>query len=60
MEELLEFYLGENASPMVHLTHPSGSTACLYLHGANVTSWTTPEGAELLHLRDQPADAAIQ
>ena len=60
MEGLVEFYLGENAVPMVHLTHPNGSTACVYLHGANVTSWTSPEGQELLHVREQPSDEAIR
>ena len=60
MKGLVNFYLGDNSVPMVHLTHPNGSTACVYLHGANVTSWTSPDGAELLHVREQPSDAAIR
>ncbi|DBA82477.1 hypothetical protein WJX79_005540 [Trebouxia sp. C0005] len=60
MKGLVNFYLGDNSVPMVHLTHPNGSTACVYLHGANVTSWTSPDGAELLHVREQTSDVAIR
>ncbi len=60
MKGLVNFYLGDNSVPMVHLTHPNGSTASVYLHGANVTSWTSPDGDELLHVREQPSDAAIR
>lgn len=34
--------------PCVVLTHPSGATATLDLHGAVVTSWTRPGGDELM------------
>ena len=57
---LVDFWLGTNAVPMVHLTHPNGSTASIHLQGANVTSWTNPDGAELLHLREQNPDEPIQ
>ncbi len=60
MEGLVEFYLGDNSVPMVHLTHPNGSTASIYLHGGNVTSWTSPAGAELLHVREQSSDDEIR
>lgn len=51
IEDLIEVYLGENDAPMVELTHPSGSTAQIYLQGGNVASWTSPAGAQLLHLK---------
>ena len=58
IEDLVGVYLGENEQPMVELRHPSGSTAHIYLQGGNVTSWTSPDGAELLHLSNhQPGFA---
>ncbi|KAL3160522.1 hypothetical protein ABBQ32_010826 [Trebouxia sp. C0010 RCD-2024] len=54
IRDLVDFYLADTGSPMVHLTHPYGNaTAIVQLHGANVTSWTGPDGTELLHLRKQ-------
>lgn len=53
IRDLVDFYLADNGSPMVHLTHPYGATAIVQLHGANVTSWTSADGTELLHVRKQ-------
>ena len=50
---LVDFYLADNGSPMVHMAHPNGSTANVHLLGANVTSFTAPDGSDLLHLRQQ-------
>ncbi|MHB9134157.1 MAG: D-hexose-6-phosphate mutarotase, partial [Armatimonadota bacterium] len=38
---------GINGLPRVTLTHRSGSSAEVYLHGAHVTSWKTSQGDEL-------------
>lgn len=57
---LVNFYLSDDGLPLVHLTHPNGSTATIHLHGANVTSWTNPGGQELLHLREQGPDEPIR
>ena len=59
IEDYVDFWIGENDLPLAHLTHPSGSSAVVYLHGANVTSWTKPSGEELLHVRSQPEDDVI-
>ena len=50
---LVDFYLADNGSPMVHMAHPNGSTANIQLLGAHVTSFTAPDGSDLLHLRQQ-------
>lgn len=42
---------GNGGLPVVHLRHPNGSEAQVYLHGACVTSVTKPGGTELLHVR---------
>jgi len=34
----------------VHIGHPSGSRACIHLHGAHLTSWTTANGHEQIFL----------
>jgi glucose-6-phosphate 1-epimerase len=36
--------------PKLRLSHPSGGTAEVYLHGAHVTSWTPAGGSETLFL----------
>ena len=36
--------------PRVRLSHPSGGTADVYLHGAHVTSWIPAGGSEALFL----------
>lgn len=41
---------GVNGLPKVLLTHPSGTSAEVYMNGAHVTSWKTPSGEELLFL----------
>lgn len=42
---------GNGGLPVVALRHPNGSEAHVYLHGACVTSWTKPNGAQMLHMR---------
>ena len=37
----------------VHLEHASGAAARIALHGAQVVSWTDPEGRERLYLSDR-------
>ena len=39
------------SSPYVSLTHKNGSTAKVYLFGANCASWTQPTGDEVLFVR---------
>ena len=41
---------GRNGLPKVALTHRSGSSAEVYLHGGHVTSWKTASGEELFFL----------
>ena len=41
---------GTNDLPKVVITHESGSTADIYLNGAHVTSWRTPDHVERLYL----------
>ena len=60
IDGLVEVYLDQNDEPMVELTHPNGSTAEVYLRGGHVTSWTSPDGAELLHLQQEQPGSAIQ
>ena len=42
---------GKSGSPLVRLTHPVGSSAEIYLHGAVVTSWKQASGDEVLYVR---------
>lgn len=60
IENLVEVYMDENDQRFVELTHPTGSSATIHFNGATVSSWTTPEGAELLHLKQQQPGAAIR
>jgi glucose-6-phosphate 1-epimerase len=55
---VVEFVPGRNGMPTVRLRHPSGAGAEAYLHGAHVTSWTTPAGEELLFVSRQSHFAA--
>jgi glucose-6-phosphate 1-epimerase len=41
----------KSSSPYVSLTHKNGSTAKVYLFGANCASWTQPTGDEVLFVR---------
>jgi glucose-6-phosphate 1-epimerase len=41
---------GINGLPKVRLESPGGASAEIYLHGAHVTSWKTPDGIERLYL----------
>jgi hypothetical protein len=41
----------DTSSPYVSLTHKNGSTAKVYLFGANCASWTQPTGDEVLFVR---------
>jgi glucose-6-phosphate 1-epimerase len=41
---------GTNDLPKIVITHPSGSSAEVYLHGAQVTSWKTSDEVERLFL----------
>ena len=43
---------GVNGMPRVVLSHPSGSSAEIYLNGAHVTSWKPAAGAERLFLSE--------
>jgi glucose-6-phosphate 1-epimerase len=43
---------GRNGLPMVTLAHATGATAEVYLQGAQVTSWKTPNGDELLFVSE--------
>ena len=45
------FECDETSSPYVSLTHKNGSTAKVYLFGANCASWTQPTGDEVLFVR---------
>lgn len=38
-------------NPLVRLTHPVGSSAEIYLHGACITSWKQASGDEVLYVR---------
>lgn len=51
IDDLVEIGLAAPNMPAVLLRHPNGSEALVYLHGANVSSWTRPNGHELLYLR---------
>lgn len=42
--------LGVNGLPKLVLSHPSGSSAEVYLHGAHLTSWVPTGGGEALFL----------
>lgn len=46
----VQFTLGQGNLPKALLRSKSGSTAELYLYGAHVTSWKTPDGVERLFL----------
>lgn len=46
---------GRGGMPKVVLSHQSGSSAELYLHGAHLTSWTAPDGDELLFVSELSA-----
>src|SRR5947209_15715170 len=41
---------GKNGMPTVLLSHPSGSSADVYLNGAHVTSWIPADGREVLFM----------
>ena len=51
---------GRNGLPRLALSHPSGSTAELYLHGAHLTSWVPAGGVEALFLSRAAEFAAGQ
>jgi len=44
---------GRRGLAYVHLEHPSGAAADVYLHGGHVTSWRAPEGVERLFLSER-------
>lgn len=46
----LSVVAGKNDLPKVVLTHASGSSAEVYLHGAHVTSWKNSQGKELFFI----------
>jgi len=46
----VSFGPGHNGLPKMDLTHPSGASMEIYLHGAHVTSWKNPRGEELFFL----------
>ncbi len=55
--ELVEVHEGEGGLPCVTLQHPTGAAVQIYLHGANIVSWTMPDGRELMHtMADNPFD----
>jgi glucose-6-phosphate 1-epimerase len=47
----VKFELGEGGLPKCVLTHKNGSSAEVYLFGANVTSWCLPSGDDVLFVR---------
>ena len=47
----VRFELGEGGLPRCVLTHKNGSSAEVYLFGANVTSWCLPSGDDVLYVR---------
>lgn len=47
IEGAIAFSAGNNGLARMVLTHASGASTAVYLHGAHVTSWKSPEGAEL-------------
>jgi len=47
---MIYIVVGNNSLPKVVLTHASGASAEVYLHGAHVTSWVTAAGEELFFL----------
>jgi glucose-6-phosphate 1-epimerase len=47
----VRFELGEGGLPKCVLTHKNGSSAEVYLFGANVTSWCLPSGDDVLYVR---------
>lgn len=47
---MINIVAGNNNLPKIILHHSSGATAEVYLHGAQVTSWVTATGDELLFL----------
>ncbi|CAL8465383.1 g4919 [Coccomyxa elongata] len=53
----IEIGIGRNSCPAALLYHPTGYTAVVNMHGANVVSWKRPDGSDILHLRpDSPMD----
>ena len=49
---------GRGELPVATLTHPSGATAEVYLHGAHVTSWIPADGVERLFVSSASLYAA--
>ncbi|MFL5481366.1 MAG: D-hexose-6-phosphate mutarotase [Gemmatimonadaceae bacterium] len=49
---------GKNGLPTVLLSHPSGSSADIYLNGAHVTSWIPGGGQEVLFMGKRATFAA--
>jgi len=47
-EPRIETLTGKGGLPMIRLTHSSGSTCEVYLFGATITSYCTPQGKEVL------------
>ena len=47
----MEFKEGRGGLPCAVLTHASGTSAEVYLHGANVLSWKQAGGSECLYVR---------
>ena len=50
--------VGRGELPVATLTHPSGATAKVYLHGAHVTSWRPSDGVERLFVSSASRYAA--
>ncbi|KAK9805629.1 hypothetical protein WJX72_009001 [[Myrmecia] bisecta] len=51
IDGLIEIDAGVGGLPVITLKHPTGASAQLYMHGANVTSWRKPNGREILYVR---------
>jgi len=49
----IETLTGKGGLPKLRLTHSSGSTCEVYLFGATVTSYCTPQGKELLFVSER-------
>jgi len=50
IQDTVKVTSGNNGMPKVILTHNSGSSTEVYLHGAHVTSWKSSKGEELFFL----------
>lgn len=53
IENAIHIEAGLNGMPKVHMKHPNGSELEIYMHGANVVSWSKPDGSEMLYTSEE-------